>query len=207
MRMSRTSIERRVVALACAAFLAVSGGTSRAQTQQPPQQPPAQPAPAGTRPAAPAAPTAPQPEEFQKVSLTAGRSTVLASDFNIVRIAVTNPAVADATVVQPREILIDGKAPGTISLIVWGETKRVQYDLIVEPPISTLQQNLQQLFPGEDIQVSGSEESTILSGKVSSTTVMLRAGEIAKASANKRSVINLLKVPGGSESQQVLLQV
>ncbi len=207
MRMSRTSIERRVVALACAAFLAVSGGTSRAQTQQPPQQPPAQPAPAGTRPAAPAAPTAPQPEEFQKVSLTAGRSTVLASDFNIVRIAVTNPAVADATVVQPREILIDGKAPGTISLIVWGETKRVQYDLIVEPPISTLQQNLQQLFPGEDIQVSGSEESTILSGKVSSTTVMLRAGEIAKASANKRSVINLLQVPGGSESQQVLLQV
>ena len=36
---------------------------------------------------------------------------------------------------------------------------------------------------------------------------MLRAGEIAQASASKRAVINLLQVPGGSESQQVLLQV
>ena len=52
--------------------------------------------------------------------LTAGRSTVLATDFDITRIAITNPAIADAVVVQPREILIDGKAPGTVSLIVWG---------------------------------------------------------------------------------------
>ena len=36
---------------------------------------------------------------------------------------------------------------------------------------------------------------------------MLRAGEIAKAAATKRSVIDMLQVPGGSESQQVLLQV
>src|SRR5438067_3401185 len=147
MSMRRTFVHSGVAALACAAVLAVGAGSSRAQAQQPPpQQPPAQPAPAAPRPAAPAAPVVSQPDEFQKVSLTAGRSTVLSTDFNIVRIAVTNPAVADATVVQPREILIDGKAPGTISLIVWGETKRVQYDLVVEPPISTLQQNLQQLF-------------------------------------------------------------
>jgi pilus assembly protein CpaC len=36
---------------------------------------------------------------------------------------------------------------------------------------------------------------------------MLRAAEIAQASGTKRSVINMLQVPGGSESQQVLLQV
>jgi pilus assembly protein CpaC len=203
MSMSRRSVQRRAAAMACAVFLAAGGGSSRAQAQQPTaaQQPPAAAQPPATPPAAP------QPGEYPKVSLTAGRSTVLNTDFNIVRIAVTNPAVADATVVQPREILIDGKAPGTISLIVWGENKRVQYDLVVEPPISTLQQNLRVLFPGEDINVSGSDESTILSGRVSSTSVMLRAGEIAQASANKRAVINLLQVPGGSESQQVLLQV
>ena len=49
--------------------------------------------------------------------------------------------------------------------------------------------------------------ATILSGNVSSTNVMLRAAEIAKASGTKRSVINMMQVPGGSESQQVLLQV
>ena len=46
---------------------------------------------------------------------------MLSTEFDITRIAVTNPNVADATVVEPREILIDGKAPGTISLIVWGD--------------------------------------------------------------------------------------
>ena len=33
---------------------------------------------------------------FEKIQLTAGRSTVLTTDFDITRIAVTNPAVADA---------------------------------------------------------------------------------------------------------------
>ena len=48
---------------------------------------------------------------FERVVLTAGRSTVLNTPFDVTRIAVTNPAVADAVVVQPREMLIDGKAP------------------------------------------------------------------------------------------------
>ena len=47
----------------------------------------------------------------------------------------------------------------------------------------------------------------MLSGRVSGNQVMLRAGEIATASASKLKVINMLQLPGGSESQQVLLQV
>ena len=144
---------------------------------------------------------------FERIFLTAGRSTVLTTDFDVQRIAVTNPSVADATVVQPREILIDGKGPGTISLIIWGGTRRAQYDLVVEPGVTTLQQQLQGLFPGENIQVGTSDEAVVLSGSVSNTQVMLRAGEIAKASSSKLKVINLLQLPGGSESQQVMLQV
>ena len=76
---------------------------------------------------------------FPKIQLTTGRSLVLPTDFDIVRMAVTNPAIADATVVQQREILIDGKAPGTISLIIWGpDNQRIQYDVVVEQPISNL---------------------------------------------------------------------
>lgn len=142
-----------------------------------------------------------------RLALTAGRSTVLAIDFDITRIAVTNPAIADAVVVAPREILIDGKAQGTISLIVWGDGRRVQYDVAVDAPVAQLQQQLRNLFPGEDIQVTHSEESITLSGRVSSNAVMLRAGEIAEKESSKTSVINLLQVPGGIDTQQVLLQV
>src|SRR4051794_28758880 len=81
-----------------------------------------------------------QPTDIEKVALTAGRSTVLGSDFDITRIAVTDPAIADAVVVQPREVLVDGKMPGTVSLIVWGATQRRQYDIVVEPGVSTVEQ-------------------------------------------------------------------
>jgi pilus assembly protein CpaC len=132
---------------------------------------------------------------------------VVPTDFDITRIAITDPTIADAVVVQPREILIDGKKQGTVSLIVWSSDRRKQYDVVVEPAITTLEQHLQALFPGENIAISVSEEAIVLSGQVSSTNVMLRAGEIARASATKSKVINLLQVPGGSESQQVMLQV
>ena len=131
----------------------------------------------------------------------------LNTDFDVTRIAVTNPAVADAVVVAPREILIDGKGARNGQLIVWGPTQRSQYDIVVEPGVSVLQQQLQQLFPGENIQVSFSDQAIILSGSVSSNAVMLRVGEIALATSPKLKVINMLQLPGGSESQQVMLQV
>ena len=165
----------------------------------------AQQAPAAAAPAQ-AAVTPAQPQ-FDRVHVTAGRSTVVPTDFDVTRIAVTNPEIADAVVVQPREVLIDGKKPGTVSLILWSSTQRKQYDIVVEPAISGLEQQLQALFPGEDIAVSVSEEAIVLSGHVSSTSVMLRAAEIATASTSKAKIINMLQVPGGSESQQVMLQV
>ena len=148
-----------------------------------------------------------QQGDVRRVSLTAGRSTVLMTDYDITRIAITDPAIADAVVVQPREVLIDGKAAGTVSLIIWGTNERRQYDVVVDPGVSTLEQRLQALFPGEDIRVSANGDAVILSGKVSSNEIALRAAEIATASAAKLKIVNLLQLPGGSGSQQVMLQV
>ena len=93
---------------------------------------------------------------------------------DITRIAVTNPAIADAVVVKPREVLVDGKSSGTVSLIVWGGDTRKHYDVVVDSGVSMLQQNFQQLFPGERINVAITDEAVILSGEVSSNDVMLR---------------------------------
>src|SRR3970040_252799 len=113
------------------------------------------------------APAVQKTETYPRLQLTTGRSLVLAPDFDVTRIAITNPAIADATVVQPREILIDGKAPGTISLIVWGAVnQRVQYDVIVEQPVAALEQQLRQLFPGEEIQVTQKADALVLSRRV-----------------------------------------
>src|SRR5678816_4376782 len=134
-----------------------------------------------------------QQGDVRRVSLTAGRSTVLMTDYDITRIAITDPAIADAVVVQAREVLIDGKAAGTVSLIIWGTNERRQYDVVVDPGVSTLEQRLQALFPGEDIRVNTNGDAVILSGKVSSNQIALRAAEIATASAQKLKVVNLLQ--------------
>ena len=165
------------------------------------------PVPAVRQPASQAAPAPVAPLAPERVVLTAGRSTVLPTSFDITRIAITNPAIADAVVVQPREVLIDGKSAGTVSLIIWGLAARTQYDIVVEPGVTTLQQKLQALFPGEDITATVNDDALILSGHASSTAVMLKAGEIAEASASKLKVINMLQLPGGPGSQQVMLQV
>jgi pilus assembly protein CpaC len=149
-----------------------------------------------------------QPNQLPRISVTAGRSTIVETTYDVTRIAVTNPAIADAVVVKPREILVDGKAPGTISLIVWGnDDRRTQYDIVVEPPVSALEQQLHQLFPGEDIHSEVNADSVVLSGHVSSTQIMLRAAEIARSVVPKANVVNMLLVPGATDAQQVMLQV
>lgn len=145
--------------------------------------------------------------EPTRIAITVGRSTVLQTEFDVTRIAVTNPAIADAVVVAPREVLIDGKGRGTVSLIVWGADGRTQYDVVVDQGTPEIEQQLHQLFPDEAVQVTANEDSLVLHGRVSSNEASLRIAEIAAASAPKAKLINMLELPGGSESQQVMLQV
>ena len=123
------------------------------------------------------------------------------------RIAVTNPAVADAVVVQPREILVDGKSPGTVSLIVWGADRSQAVRPRRRAGDHHAAAAAASAVPGEDIAVSATDEAIILSGACRATTSSLRAAEIAQASSSKAKVINMLQLPGGQESQQVMLQV
>jgi pilus assembly protein CpaC len=147
------------------------------------------------------------PATAQRITMVAGRSIVMETQFDIERIAINDPTVADILVVQQRELLINGKKPGTVSLWIWGPGRRVEYELVVDPGITTLQQQFQTLFPGEDIQVSVSQGALMLSGRVSSNQIMLKAVQIATASSPQQQVINMLQLPGGEGSQQVMLQV
>ena len=180
----------RVGATAVALMLTLEGGANlRAgqATQLPPAQAPAQ-----------------APE---RITIAVGRSYSLDLAYDMDRLSVTDPEVADAIPVTLREVLIHGKKAGTVSLIVWGPGRRVEYELVVNPGVTSLQQRMQSLFPGEEIQVDVTQGAIILSGRVSSNAIMLRAAEVASGSAPDQKLINMLQVPGGGGSQQVMLQV
>lgn len=186
--------------LLCVMSLGAFAFQGAVQGQTPTQSPPAQ-VPAAANPA--------NQDALPRVTLTVGRSTVLATPFDVTQVSITNPAVADVTVVGERELLIDGKGAGTVSLIIWGPpgTRFLQYDVVVDPGVSPLQRQIQTIFPGEDITANETAEAVILIGHASTNVVMLRAAEIAQAIMPKAKVINMLQLPGGNGSQQVMLQV
>jgi pilus assembly protein CpaC len=121
----------------------------------------------------------------------AGKSIVIDSPEPLKRVSVTDPAVASATVIGPRQVLLHGHQPGSVTLILWDEAERTRsFDLSVERDLEPLRQSLRQALPGETIEVSQSRGSIVLSGQVSSKTVSDQAVALAQAHAEK--VVSLL---------------
>ncbi len=143
------------------------------------------------------------------IDLLVGRSTVLNVGAPIARVSLTVPDVADALVTAPGQILIHGKQPGTISLFVWDRSGAIKtYEVSVRRDLSTLAEQLKQLFPGEPITVTGSGKDVVIAGTVSSKYVMEKAADVAAGYvAKKEDVVNLLKQQEGVASNQVMLRV
>lgn len=74
------------------------------------------------------------------VSVVVNKSTILRLEVPATRISVANPAVADITPINPREIYVLGKTIGSTNLIVWNKNgAAVMMDVRVtpEPVVST----------------------------------------------------------------------
>lgn len=90
--------------------------------------------------ATPAAPAKVEPlaashtELGPPMSLVVNKSAILRLEVPAVRISVGNPAVADITPINSREIILLGKSIGTTNLIVWDKSGvATMRDVIVTP--------------------------------------------------------------------------
>jgi pilus assembly protein CpaC len=123
----------------------------------------------------------------------------------IIRISVTDPTIASALPVTPTQILVHGKSPGEVSLVIWDEAERSRsFDLRVDVDVSACAEEERRVFPDEQIEVTPSRAAIVLSGHVSTKDVADRAGELATAYSPK--VVNVLTF-GPVGAQEVLLQV
>jgi len=72
--------------------------------------------------------------EDQSLVVTAGKSLIIDSPTPIVRVSIGNAEIAEALAVTPREVLVNAKALGETTLIVWQKDgKRLAFDLTVRP--------------------------------------------------------------------------
>jgi pilus assembly protein CpaC len=115
------------------------------------------------------------------ISVTVNKSMVFRLAERAKRVSVSQPGVADVVVVAPSQLLINGKAVGTTSLIVFNEKGDVSnYDLIVLPDVAALRGQLRLLFPNEKVEVGTSGPSLVLKGEVSNEVVYDKVLEIAQ---------------------------
>jgi pilus assembly protein CpaC len=144
-----------------------------------------------------------------QLRLLVGRSAIISSLRPIARVSLTTPDVADALVTAPQQVLVHGKAPGTISLFIWDRSGAItNYEVVVERDISLLVEQMSQLFPGESIEVRASGRDVVLAGTVTSRYVVEKAAEVAGGYVDKKEeVVNLLRQEEGATSNQILLRV
>jgi len=134
-----------------------------------------------------------------------GKSLLINTTERLKRVSVTDPNVADPRVVTPTQILVHGRAPGEVSLLIWDELERSRsFDLRVDVDVSAAAEEEKRVFPDEQILVTPSRSAIVLSGHVSTEDVFKRAGQIAEAYT--KNVVNVLTF-GPVGAQEVLLEV
>lgn len=183
------------------AFLAVPVFSERLQPFDPGQQ---SQVPNGTQ-------TATLPAQSDQVQGSAplrvmvDKSLLINTTEPIIRLSVTDPTIATATPVTPTQILVHGKTPGEVSLLIWDQAERSRsFDLRVDVDVSACAEEEHRVFPDEQISVTPSRAAIVLSGHVSTEDVAKRAAELASAYSPR--VINVLTF-GPVGAQEVLLQV
>lgn len=137
-----------------------------------------------------------------QLHVKANQSYLLDTDLRIRRVSIGKPEIADVTVVTPKQLMVTGKAPGTTTLIYWSEAgipTSVDVNVWIE---NGVRKDLEKLVPGEKFEMSGPQDTMILSGTVRNDTAQNRLVEAAKAYS--KNVVNLLTV---ERQEQVMLQV
>ena len=143
-----------------------------------------------------------------QLTVTVGKSLAIDSPLPIKRLAFANGALVDAQAIGPKEVLINGKAPGETSLIIWQDDgTRLIYDLAVRVSpqrLIAVRQQIARDYPDADINVTFDNDTAFVRGTVKNVTdadrIMAIVGTMAKA-------VNLLKVEVPAVEPQILLKV
>lgn len=143
--------------------------------------------------------------EPQTLHLLVGRSLVISSPTRIKRVSLADPEIAEAIVVSPTQVLVNGKKPGGVSLMIWDENDQNQaFELSVDIDVLGLSQKIHEVFPTENVNIDTSKDVVILTGKASSSTVADKILEVVKGASPK--VTSMMEVPAPPNGE-ILLQV
>ena len=140
----------------------------------------------------------------EPIDVPLNRAVVVESDLPFTELSIANPGIADISSLSDRTIYVLGKAPGRTTLTLLGADGQLiaNVEVRVTPDVAEFKERLEQILPGQRIEVRTANAGIVLSGTVDSIVDLDRALELANRYAPER-VSNLLTVGG---TQQVMMQ-
>ena len=140
------------------------------------------------------------------VNVLVGQSRVINFDRPVGRFSVSNPEIAEAVLVTPDQVIVNGKAFGQVNFIAWeqGTGSYLVFDIYVRTNLSLIDSQIRALFPKDDIRLSKAYGSVVLSGNVSDARTTAQVQSVVEAAGFK--VVNMLASPVKGIAQ-VQLQV
>jgi pilus assembly protein CpaC len=141
----------------------------------------------------------------EPIHIMAGKSVVIDLDTRVTRILLSNPAVIDAIAIGSTDVVVEAKAPGDSSLILWDEAGGAHMlDVTVDLDIISLRGAIDRAYPGHAIKVEADGDHLILTGDVPNQHA---EDELLKmADAYSKDVVDSLRQPFAHE-RQILLKV
>ena len=145
-------------------------------------------------------------EEPVQINVLVGQSRVINFDRAIGRFSVSDPAVAEAVLVAPDQVLVNGKGFGQVNFIAWEQKggQFVVFDVFVRANLSLIDSQIRELFQKDDIRLSQANGSVVISGKVADPKTVAQVEAVVQAAGFK--TVNMLKTPV-SDMTQIQLQV
>jgi pilus assembly protein CpaC len=177
------------------------------QNKAPSNQPAPPPAPIIMQPVGPSS-----QDSANDLSVTVGKSVVLDLARPIKTIVVGLGDFAEASAVSPTQVLVNGKAPGETSLILWDSSGARQFfNVTVRPStyashdaLESVRRQLRTELPGQELNVTSEGSTVYLRGTVNDLTSSGRAVMVASTAGK---VVNLLNVKVPAPEKQILLKV
>ena len=141
----------------------------------------------------------------ETLHILVGKSVVIHLETRLKRILLSNPSVIDVLAMDPTVVVVEAKAPGTSSLILWDEAGASRMmDVTVEIDLTSLRAAIDQAYPDHSVTVETDAGRLILTGHVPSQHA---ADELMQmASVYSKDVVNSLNA-ASVHRRQILLEV
>jgi len=149
------------------------------------------------------APAPVSPGEGETVHVLVGKSIVINVQAPLTRVLSSNPSAVEALATSPTQVVVEGKAAGNSSLILWDASGRSQIlDVAVDLDIAGLRSAIQRSYPKEQLEVESDAGRLMLTGTASNAHVVEDLGKMA--SSYSAQVVNSVRIPFEHERQVVL---